>query len=112
MHLRRRITSCDALEPQADKMKGVLAADLGETAVDQLRPAFRGAVEKLKVGEISQPIRTDVGLHLVVVCARHAAGVAGVTKADITDRLRGEQLSMFARRYLRDLRSSAEIETR
>ena len=110
--LRRRITSCDTLEPQADKMKGVLAADLGETAIDQLRPAFRTAVEQLKVGEISQPIRTDVGLHLVAVCARHAAGVAGVTKADITDRLRGEQLSMFARRYLRDLRSSAEIETR
>jgi peptidyl-prolyl cis-trans isomerase SurA len=110
--LRRRITGCESLEAQADKVPGVLAADLGETGVNQLRPLFRDAVEKLKVGEVSSPIRTDVGLHLIAVCSRHAAGVEGVTKADITDRLRGEQLSMFARRYLRDLRNSAEIETR
>ena len=110
--LRKRITGCDSLEAQSDKVKGVLAADLGETAVNQLRPQFRTAVDGLKVGEVSGPIRTDVGLHLIAVCSRHAAGVEGVTRADITDRLRGEQLSMFARRYLRDLRNTAEIETR
>jgi peptidyl-prolyl cis-trans isomerase SurA len=110
--LRKRVVSCDTLEAQADKIPGVLAADLGETSVDQLRPAFRDAVQQLKVGDVSAPIRTDVGLHLIAVCSRHAAGVEGVTRADVTDRLRGEQLSMFARRYLRDLRNSAEIETR
>ena len=110
--LRHRITGCDTIESQSDKVKGVLSADLGETSLTQLRPAFREAVDKMKVGEISAPIRTDVGLHLIAVCSRHAAGVEGVTKADITDRLRGEQLSMFSRRYLRDLRNSAEIETR
>ena len=110
--LRSRATGCTSLETQADRTPGVLAADLGETAVDQLRPSFREAVGALKVGEVSAPIRTDVGLHIIAVCARHAAGVDGVTRADITDRLRGEQLSMFARRYLRDLRSSAEVETR
>ena len=110
--LRRRLTGCDSLEEQTAKVPGVLAADLGETDLSQLRPAFRETVDKLKVGEISAPVRTDVGLHLIAVCARHANGVEGVTRTDITDRLRGEQLSMFARRYLRDLRSSAEIETR
>ncbi len=111
-HLRSHAGGCSSLETQADKTPGVLAADLGETAVNQLRPAFREAVDALKVGEISAPIRTEVGLHIIAVCARHAAGVDGVTRTDITDRLRGEQLSMFARRYLRDLKSSAEIETR
>ncbi len=112
MRLRKRITGCDTLEDQSDKVPGVLSADLGETEVKDLRPAFQSTVMALKVNDISQPIRTDVGLHLIAVCARHANGVAGVTRADITDRIRGEQLSMFARRYLRDLRSSAEIETR
>jgi peptidyl-prolyl cis-trans isomerase SurA len=110
--LRRRLTNCDTFEERAGKTPGVLAADIGETQVKDLRPAFRDTVEKLKIGEISTPVRTDVGLHLIAVCARHAAGVEGVTRTDITDRLRGEQLSMFARRYLRDLRNSAEIETR
>ncbi len=110
--LRRHITGCETLEEQTAKTPGILAADLGETELKDLRPAFRDTVEKLKVNEVSQPIRTDVGLHLIAVCARHATGVSGVTRTDITDKLRGEQLSMFARRYLRDLRNSAEIETR
>ncbi len=110
--LRRHITGCDALEDQTAKTAGVLTADLGETELKDLRPAFRDSVAKLKVNEVSQPIRTDVGLHLITVCARHATGVSGVTRTDITDKIRGEQLSMFARRYLRDLRNSAEIETR
>ena len=110
--LRRHITGCDRLEEQTARTPGVLAADLGETDVKDLRPAFRDTVTRLKVNEVSQPIRTDVGLHLIAVCARHASGVSGVTRTDITDKIRGEQLSMFARRYLRDLRNSAEIETR
>ena len=110
--LRRHLTGCDTLEEQTAKTPGVLAADLGETELKDLRPAFRDTVKKLKVNEVSQPIRTDVGLHLIAVCARHAIGVSGVTRTDVTDRIRGEQLSMFARRYLRDLRNSAEIETR
>jgi peptidyl-prolyl cis-trans isomerase SurA len=112
MALRKRIKSCESLEEQADHYPGVISGDLGETAVNELRPAFRQAVDALRVNEVSQPIRTDVGLHLIAVCSRHARGVEGVTRTDISDRLRGEQLSMFARRYLRDLRNSAEIETR
>ena len=110
--LRRRITSCQSMEDQADRVPGVLTTNLGETNVDRLRPAFRDIVEKLKVNDVSTPIRTDVGLHLIALCARHAADAPGVTRTDITDKIRGEQLSMFAKRYLRDLRSSAEIETR
>ncbi len=110
--LRKKVNGCETLDSEANKIPGVLAADLGETEVKDLRPAFQTAVANLKVDEVSEPIRTDVGLHLIAVCSRHASGVAAVTKADITDRLRGEQLSMFARRFLRDLRNSATIETR
>ncbi|MGC1301178.1 MAG: peptidylprolyl isomerase [Caulobacteraceae bacterium] len=110
--LRKRANGCDGLQAEAAKTSGVVAADLGETEVKDLRPAFQKALDTLKIDEISQPIRTDVGLHLIAVCTRHASGVAPVTKADITDKLRGEQLSMFARRFLRDLRNSATIETR
>ena len=71
--LRKRIRSCEGLEDQADHYPGVISGDLGETAVAELRPAFRQAVDGLKVNEVSQPIRTDVGLHLIAVCSRHAA---------------------------------------
>jgi peptidyl-prolyl cis-trans isomerase SurA len=110
--LRHRITGCESLDVQAAKSPGVVAGDLGETDLKDLRPSFQTAIAHLKVGQVSEPVRTDAGLHLIVVCERHAGGARAVTRADIEDKLRGEQFDMFARRFLRDLRNSATIETR
>jgi peptidyl-prolyl cis-trans isomerase SurA len=110
--LRRQFKGCDGLEAQAAKTPGVLAADLGEAEIKDLAPDFRQAAETLQPGEISQPIRTAAGLHLVAVCAKHASGEQAQGHDQIESRLYGQQLSMIARRYMRDLRNSATIETR
>lgn len=112
MALKPTITSCDTLEAMAGKMAGVVAGDLGEAEVADLAPQFRAAAETLKVGEVSDPIRTQAGLHLVAVCGRKSAGDTQADKQQIEQRLFGQQLSMIARRYMRDLRNSATIETR
>ena len=64
------------------------------------------------MGQVSEPIRTDAGLHLVAVCARHLSGQEVMNHDQIENRLFGQQLSMIAKRYLRDLRNQATIETR
>jgi peptidyl-prolyl cis-trans isomerase SurA len=110
--LKPDIKSCATLEATAGKVQGVIAGDLGEAEVADLAPQFREAAEKLAIGEISEPIRTQAGLHLVAVCGRRAASAAQVDKQQIEQRLFGQQLSMIARRYMRDLRNSATIETR
>ncbi len=110
--LRRRLNGCDSLDAQVAKAPGVVAGDLGETEIKDLRPSFQTAIAHLKVNQVSEPVRTDSGLHLIMVCERHAGGARAVTRADIEDKLRGEQFDMFARRFLRDLRNSATIETR
>lgn len=110
--LKGRLTGCDGLEQVASHVDGVVAGDLGEADVKDLRPDFRDAIAGLKAGEITDPIRTDVGLHLIAVCARRQAGVQLPSRSDVEDRLEDDQLSMIARRYLRDLRNSATIETR
>ena len=110
--LRAHINGCAGMEEAAQKSPSVVAGDLGETEVKDLRPSFQAAIRGLRVDEVSEPIRTDVGLHLIAVCSRRASGAQTASKEDISDRLRGEQLSMFARRFLRDLRNSATIETR
>lgn len=110
--LKPQIKDCAGLEAAASGDKGVVAGDLGEAEVADLAPAFRDAAEKLKVNEVSDPIRTPVGLHLVAVCGRRSAGAAQTDKEQIERRLRGQQLSMIARRYMRDLRNSATIETK
>jgi peptidyl-prolyl cis-trans isomerase SurA len=110
--LRHRIRGCESLDAETAGSPGVVVGDLGETELKDLRPSFQTAIAHLKVGQVSEPVRTDTGMHLIVVCERHAGGARAVTRADIEDKLRGEQFDMFARRFLRDLRNSATIETR
>jgi len=110
--LRGKLDGCDSLQARTAKTPGILAGDLGETDVKDLRPAFQQAIANLKIGQVSEPVRTDIGLHLIMVCERHAAGARAMTKAAIESRLQGEQYDMYGRRFLRDLRNSATIETR
>ena len=46
------------------------------------------------------------------VCGKRAAGASQPDRDQIENRLTGQQLSMISRRYMRDLRNSATIETR
>ena len=109
--IRSRIRGCEGVEAEAARVQGVVAGDLGEAELKDLSPAFRGAVEGLQPGQTSEPIRTNVGLHILTVCGRGSGGGA-VSKEQIEGRLYGQQLSMIARRYMRDLRTAATIETR
>jgi len=68
--------------------------------------------EQLQVGQISSPIRTDAGLHLIAVCGKRSSSADLMNRDQIENRLYGQQLAMIAKRYLRDLRNSATIETR
>jgi peptidyl-prolyl cis-trans isomerase SurA len=110
--VRAAITGCDDIEAAAAKVQGVIAGDLGEAEVKDLAPAFREAAMSLQTGQVSAPIRTSAGLHLVAVCGRRASGSEEITHDQIENRLYGQQLSMISKRYMRDLRNSATIETR
>jgi peptidyl-prolyl cis-trans isomerase SurA len=110
--LRPRLHGCDDMEGLAAKIPGVVAGDLGEAEVKDLAPAFRDAVDKMQTGQISEPIRTEAGLHLIAVCDKHMGGANMLTHDQIEDRLYGQELAMIAKRELRDLRNSATIETR
>ena len=111
--LKPALTGCDNLEAEAGKTQGVVAGDLGEAEVKDLAPAFRDVAQSLQPGQLSDPIRTAAGLHLIAVCGRRAVGGAeGLDRDQIENRLYGQQMSMLSRRYMRDLRNSATIETR
>ena len=110
--LKADFTTCAALDAEAAKIEGVVAGDLGETDISELSPSFKEVVQTLKVGQIGGPVRTNAGVHLVAVCGRRAAGSKLPSRDDLENRLYGEQLSSVARRFLRDLRNSATIESR
>jgi len=101
---------CDGLEARAAKFDGVVSGDLGEADLKDLKAEFRDAVQSLTVGQVSEPIRTDAGLHLIAVCARRQAGVDIPPTDEIEARLKEQEISLISKRQLRDLRNSATIE--
>jgi peptidyl-prolyl cis-trans isomerase SurA len=110
--LRGQLHGCENFEAVAGKVDGVLAGDLGEADAKDLAPAFRDAATTLPIGQISEPIRSDQGLHLLVVCSKRSSAAQGLNHDQIENQLMGEQLQMINKRYLRDLRNSASIEVR
>lgn len=112
MAVRAAAKGCSDLERVAAKSPGVMAGDLGDAEIADLAPEFQQAAQTLNEGQISEPIRTKVGLHLVAVCGKRASGGSEMSRDQIENRLVGQQLSLVSRRYMRDLRNSATIETR
>ena len=110
--VRSTSKGCADIEAVSAKNPGVVAGDLGEAEISDLLPEFAAAAQSLQVGELSAPIRTKIGLHVLTVCARRSAGEQALDHDQVENRLTSQQLAMISRRYMRDLRNSATIETR
>ena len=110
--VRAGAKGCGDLEAVAAKSPGVVTGDLGEAEISDLSPEFMEAAQALQVGQLSAPIRTKVGLHVLAVCGKRSASAAQLGHDEIEGRLTSQQLSMISRRYMRDLRNSATIETK
>ncbi|MBS0360547.1 MAG: peptidylprolyl isomerase, partial [Proteobacteria bacterium] len=108
--VRGQIKDCATLEATVRNTPGVIAGDLGEAETSDLLPEFAEAAKTLQPGQVSQPIRTKVGLHVLAVCGKRSAGAAQIDHDQIENRLMGQQLSMISRRALRDLHTTATIE--
>jgi len=107
--LKPQIKNCDTIEATA-RAAGLQVGDLGLADTKDLSPAFRTAVESLQPNQVSDPIRTDVGLHLVALCSRTASGVDLPTLEEVKRQLYNIRLGGIATRELRNLRSSATIK--
>lgn len=110
--LRPKITGCDNIEAASQGVDGVVAGDLGEAQLSDLAPGFREAAQNLQPGQVSAPIRTAAGLHLIAVCGKRQSGAEVPSAQQIENKLYSQQLAMISKRYLRDLRTSATIETK
>lgn len=107
--VRSQITGCANLE-QVAQAAGLQAGDLGQANINDLTPAFQAAVRELQPNQVSSPVRSEAGLHLVVVCSRaQAAGPDLPTRDQVAQRLYEEQVAMIQRREIRNLRNSAII---
>lgn len=108
----RRINGCGDLEDDASSVQGAQLIDLGQVSMADLSPAVRDRLNGVATGRASEVASTDTLADVIVICAREAGGGGVPDRQEIEDRLREQELTMLAERYLRNLRREATIITR
>ena len=89
------------------------AGDLGFFQKDRVLPEIGDAAFKLKVGEISPPVRSEFGYHLIKLTDRHPAHNATLDemRPQIEAYLAQQKRKAAATKVVQALRSQAKVET-
>ena len=104
--------TCDSLDAIAAEIGGAIVTPLGSIGADALQPQIRDALAPLNEGENTGVFDSAAGVQSIVVCSREIAGPGVPSRSDLESQLRGQQLSLLSRRWLRDLRRDSTIEIR
>ena len=84
--------------------------DLGWISPGETVPDFERAMNTLKVGEISDPVRTEYGYHLIQVLGRRDADVNAQQQQDLARQALGQRKAEQAYSdWLRELRDSSYV---
>jgi parvulin-like peptidyl-prolyl isomerase len=114
--VRRRALSGEPFEKLvadlSDSPSRANAGLIGPLNIDELAPDLRRRIENLKVGEISEPIRTVRGYQLIALETSIPAHTTPFTEARqaISDRVFTDTRQAEMQKYLERLRSQAIIE--
>ncbi|HEB97165.1 MAG TPA: molecular chaperone SurA [Sedimenticola thiotaurini] len=114
--LRQRIEGGDDFADLAranseDTASAIKGGDLGWVSAGDLLPRFEEEMNRLEIGELSEPIRTEFGWHLLQVLDRRSYdSTEEVKKAEARDKIRKRKFEEESELYLRRLRDEAFIE--
>lgn len=103
------IQSCDDVAAVATRMQSPGQVDLGTINLADLPGNVRQAISGLPLNQPSPPVEMQGGVSTLVVCDRQEGGI---NRARVEERLMREKLEVLARRLMRDLRRSANVEIR
>jgi peptidyl-prolyl cis-trans isomerase SurA len=114
--IRQAISSCDRLAKIAQGIKGSIYNNLGEMKLSDLSADMQAALAKTVPGEPTEPFMSSAGMEIIARCDKPLPKPTQAFKIpsrdDVERTLFQQQISMLARRYIRDLRREANVETR
>lgn len=106
------VETCEQMRDIALGSPLMVGGDIGTRRMTDLRDHFMQAVRGVPEGSATAPIPSEIGFHVLFVCDRTGDEVNLPSRDDIEDQLFDQQITMVARRHLRDLRRDALIEIR
>jgi peptidyl-prolyl cis-trans isomerase C len=101
-----------AKKESIDKGSGKNGGDLGFFSKGQMVPEFEKAAAGLKKGEVSSPVKTNFGYHIIKVTDKKAGPVIEFERIKdlISQRLSGERQKEAFDKYLADLKKTYPVE--
>lgn len=79
-----------ALAESDDTVSAAKGGDLGSFKRGQMMPAFEEAVFKMKPGELSEPVKSPLGYHIIKLESRSAGKTFEEARAEMEKRMRPE----------------------
>lgn len=104
--------SCADLEKLGKELGSRNSGKLDNIKLSNLPSDTRAAVENLKAGQASQPIKTGGGIVVLMVCSRRGDLGDEQVRIQVERILLQERANLVARRLLRDLRRAAFVDIR
>ena len=110
--VQRRVDGCGNLDREVANVQGATVLDLGQTQESELSPAIRDRIAGVQTGRATPIVVDGDQVNIIIVCTRQTGGAGLPSREEISERLREQELTMLADRYLRNLRREATIITR
>ena len=111
--LRRGVNFAQVAATYSDAPDALQGGSLGWRASGRLPQAFLGAVSKLQPGEVSPPVQTPFGWHLVQVVGRRSEELsADRKKIAARQAIRSRKADEAYQDWLRQMRDRAFVENR
>ena len=117
LQIRERLLNgakfADMARQYSDDSSAAKGGDLGWVSPGETVPEFEHAMNALKPGEISQPVQSPFGFHLIEVLARRDQDVTKERQRLLARQaLRQRKIEEAQEEWLRQLRDSAYVEYR
>ncbi|PCR94548.1 peptidylprolyl isomerase [Pseudomonas fluorescens] len=100
-----------AKEFSQDRFTAERGGDTGLQPLQQLVPEVRGAVARLKVGAVSEPVQSSAGFHVIKLTEQQPARTATLDELrdQLTQALRAQRQEQIAQAYLDGMLNTATL---
>jgi peptidyl-prolyl cis-trans isomerase SurA len=115
--IHEHVNGCDVLSKVQEQIHGLVVQDIQKMGlhISDLAPEIQDAINKAGPGESTPPFRSPAGVEMMLRCDKKAPELhkwPTPTRQQVEEGLFDAQITMLSRRYLRDLRRSANVEVK
>lgn len=113
--VRSHIRDCQHAHDVVSRVPAAVYQNLGTMRLSDLSATMQAEIAKTPAGATTEPFTSPAGVELIVRCDKPVPQETAIvipSRDQVEQQLYEQQMTVLARRYLRDLRREADVESR